>query len=299
MYAEAYTHSDAQYQEMWDLLVKSYTLIGRMHNWTFARLENWRYASSKKAPLEHYTSKVRLWRQASGALIGFCIAEGDGDSIYLQTLPGYEQIEPEMLAWIEQDWGAQKAKVEIPVYDYDDARKALLAGCGYADAGHVMNMRTYDLSQDYSAIRLPEGFRVTTLAEYGDHAAVIETERLTFNSDYLDRDWFDGKTSAPSYDFGLNYIIVAPDGRVAAFALGWIDAQNQAAEVDPVGTHPEFRRLGLAKAVVGACFQELARRGVRRAYIASGADPNPSNFLYESLQPIEKFCEHLWQKRLG
>ncbi|MBN2500973.1 MAG: GNAT family N-acetyltransferase [Anaerolineales bacterium] len=298
MYSEAYTHSDSQYQEMWDLLVKSYTLTGRMHNWTFARLENWRYASCKKEPREYYLDKVRLWRDASGELVGFCIAEGEGDCISMQTLPGYEEIESDMLAWVEQDWGAEKAKIEIPLYDYDEARKALLADCGYTDAGHVMNMRTYDLSQGYSGIVLPEGFRVTTLAEYADYEALIETERLTFNSDYLDRAWFDGKASAPSYDYGLHFIIIAPDERPAAFALGWIDAHNQAAEVDPVGTHPEFRKRGLAKAAVVACFQELAQRGARRAYIASGAEPNPSNFLYESLQPSEKFREHLWEKRL-
>jgi GNAT superfamily N-acetyltransferase len=42
----------------------------------------------------------------------------------------------------------------------------------------------------------------------------------------------------------------APDETMAASTIMWLDEANKTAEFEPVGTHPDHRRLGLGKAML-------------------------------------------------
>jgi hypothetical protein len=44
------------------------------------------------------------------------------------------------------------------------------------------------------------------------------------------------------YRHDLDQVVEAPDGRLAAFALGWLDAANRVGELEPVGTDPRCAR---------------------------------------------------------
>ncbi|MFG1639394.1 GNAT family N-acetyltransferase [Amycolatopsis sp. NPDC049252] len=47
----------------------------------------------------------------------------------------------------------------------------------------------------------------------------------------------------------LDWAVEAPDGRIAAQCLIWLEEHNAVGELEPVGTLPEFRRKGLARSV--------------------------------------------------
>jgi mycothiol synthase len=292
---EDYTHSGAQFAELRDLLIQSYARSGKPYNWLFARLENWRYARHD-APDAWYAGNTHLWRDDAGRLVGFCLSESGEDEMHLQLLADSIPLERDMVRWIEQVWARDRERIEIEAYADQTARKEMLKRAGYEYGGPSGITWAYDLARPYPPIPLPPGYRVETLAENGEHDKHIAVEQLTFNSDYLDRDWFYGKASAPGYSYDLDFCIVSAERQHVAFCLGWIDAANRVAEVDPVGTHPDYRRRGFAKAVVSACFRELARRGVRRAYIGSAPEPNISTRLYQSLGPIERFDVGRWVK---
>ena len=303
-----YTHSDAQFQELWDLLVKSRAITQRPDNWHIGRLENWRYASWDN-PDSWYQRNVRLWRDEAGELAAYVISESGKGDIHLQFMPQHEDALPAMLDWIEGTWaqgepaqgdGAQGGE-QISIYLFENRTELgeVLAAHGYVDQGQTGFTRTYDLSRPYPPVPLPKGCAVETLALNGEHAKHTETERLTFGSDYLDERWFYGKASAPSYSHELDFCVVSPERQHVAFCLAWIDQANHVAEIDPVGTHPDHRRRGFATAVISACLRELRARGVRLATIGSGGEPNPSNRLYESLGGVATRQENRWTKALG
>src|SRR6185295_4769368 len=87
------------------------------------------------------------------------------------------------------------------------------------------------------------------------------------------------------YRADLDCIAVAPDGRVAAYCLAWLDDRNRAGELEPVGTHADFRRLGLASAVCTFALQRLRDEGAERAVVCARGDAAHSapKLLYESL----------------
>jgi ribosomal protein S18 acetylase RimI-like enzyme len=84
--------------------------------------------------------------------------------------------------------------------------------------------------------------------------------------------------------------VEAPDGRLVSYYLAWLDPDNRVGEFEPVGTHPEFRRLGLGSAVSRFALRRLAEEDATRAVVDAVAD-DPANpgakALYESIGFVE------------
>lgn len=78
--------------------------------------------------------------------------------------------------------------------------------------------------------------------------------------------------------------MVATDGTFASFCLAWHDARHRVGELEPVGTHPAFRRRGLAAASVSG-LRALRDAGADAAIVYARGDaayPAPGR-LYRSL----------------
>lgn len=294
---EPYIHSESGYQELRTFLRRTSNFGDVPLNWLHGRLDNWAYAG--KPSTQFYCDNAHLWRHHSGTLVGFCICEDGRDDMYLQVHPAQRDIEADMLCWIEQAWPGEREAIQVHCFEGDAPREALLAMRGYADRGECGRLRQYDLRRDYPAFALPPGFVVKSLAEAGDPAGRIRVEALTFGNKELDAAWYRAKSSAPGYDPVWDLGIVAPSGEWVAFALAWPDQEYGLAEIDPVGTHPDHRRRGLAKALLSELFRRLAAAGLVRAYIGSGAEPYHANRLYESLGPSARAIEHAWVKSVA
>jgi len=87
----------------------------------------------------------------------------------------------------------------------------------------------------------------------------------------------------PGYDPDREIIAVAPDGRVAAYTVYWTDERNRLGHFEPVGTHRDFRRLGLARAVMAAALARMRSAGMRSASVNHNEDNAGAGRLYESL----------------
>jgi ribosomal protein S18 acetylase RimI-like enzyme len=84
------------------------------------------------------------------------------------------------------------------------------------------------------------------------------------------------------YRAELDWVAVARDGTFAANCLCWLDEANRVVEMEPVGTHPDHRRRGLAAAVCLAALQAASEAGADTGlvYPVNGL---PAATLYESI----------------
>jgi len=81
-------------------------------------------------------------------------------------------------------------------------------------------------------------------------------------------------------------VIVNPQGESVAYCMGWIEENDpKSGYIEPMGVHTDYRRNGLGTALAKECFKRLNSMRVESVSIASHAEPNVSNFLYESLNP--------------
>jgi ribosomal protein S18 acetylase RimI-like enzyme len=87
---------------------------------------------------------------------------------------------------------------------------------------------------------------------------------------------------------------VTDDGTFASFCGIWSSPEIAAGQFEPVGTHPDHRRRGLAAAVMSRGLAWMRERGLRSAFVGTGT-LNPSNFLYASLGFRVAELYHQWE----
>jgi ribosomal protein S18 acetylase RimI-like enzyme len=72
----------------------------------------------------------------------------------------------------------------------------------------------------------------------------------------------------PSYNPDLDLVAIAPDGRLAAYCVCFINADENGltgrriGHTDPIATHPDFRRRGLSKALLLTGLSLLRARSI-------------------------------------
>jgi GNAT superfamily N-acetyltransferase len=70
----------------------------------------------------------------------------------------------------------------------------------------------------------------------------------------------------------LDWVIEAPDGTLAACCILWLDEESGVAELEPVGTHPDYRKLGLGAAVCLWAMNAAKELGATRAIVYPRGD---------------------------
>jgi ribosomal protein S18 acetylase RimI-like enzyme len=296
------THADhdgslAELQELDEMLSDSYASCMWLHNWSSSRLWDWRFGGNAirhRDDLSFFRRNLHIWR-SEGRPAGFLISER-GMDLSLQVHPDHRDLEDEMLDWAEKEWSAAPRALETSVWGTDSWCQRLLSERGWKDAESAGFMRRYDTWMKVPDAPLPEGFRLTTMAEEGSVREFVEAVIGAFKHPGLGMEWFESKRSAPDYRDEWLIMAMSPEGRCASFCDARMDRERAYTEIDPVGTHPDFQRMGIAKACLAECLRRLREAGVRNAFIGSDVEPNPSNRLYDSLHPVEKREGRVWRK---
>lgn len=249
-----------------DFLAETFDAFGARHNWDICR---WQYARNMVAHLRNGADGIRAWEglvglwQDGGRIEGVVHTEEPwrGEA-WFETRPASAQMLPAMLDWAEAhlaepDTGA--LLVHVPECDADLAR--LCAERGYERSSERDEHVSEIIAADVPETPLPEGFRIRSMAD----GTSVEAKRkgLSLGFDHPDpADWTSAETyaevqAAPDYRPDLDVHVVAPGGEVVSTCCTWWDPANRLGIVEPVSTHPDYRRMGLGR----ACVLE----GVRRA----------------------------------
>ena len=74
------------------------------------------------------------------------------------------------------------------------------------------------------------------------------------------------------YDPALDLAVEAADGEVAGYALFWFDSVTKVGLVEPMRVEDAYQRRGLARAILAAGLDRLAKRGARRLKVGYVTD---------------------------
>ena len=127
---------------------------------------------------------------------------------------------------------------------------------------------------------LPAGYRIRPLAGPGEIPARVEVHRAAFVPSRLTVEKYERLFTLPQYRADDDLVVEAPDGSLAAFAMAWWDEDALVGEFEPVGTHPEHQRRGLARALLTWGLRRYAERGARVVQVYSDATNEASEALY-------------------
>jgi hypothetical protein len=113
------------------------------------------------------------------------------------------------------------------------------------------------------------GYQLTTMAEYDNYASRAAAHRSAFApASRMTEEVYGLVRGGWPYRADLDCVCLAPDGSVASYVMAWFDERNATGELEPVGTHEDHRRLGLARATNLFALQRLRTAGARTAVVA-------------------------------
>jgi ribosomal protein S18 acetylase RimI-like enzyme len=209
------------------------------------------------------------------------VSESRKSSLAYQYHPDHSEVFGEILAWFENVTPDDLDRYVTPPTS-DVEAIARLTASGYlideatnADDGdwHQYNRRNLN---EIEKPEIPEGFRFTTAAEAGPQAAV-EAHIAAWHPSAFNARAYQDVLETASYRADLHVLLEAPGGTIASTAVLWFDEVNRTAEFEPVGTHPDYRRRGLGRALLLHGMHVVREAGATEVTVACvGAPKHPA-----------------------
>lgn len=125
------------------------------------------------------------------------------------------------------------------------------------------------LSEPIPEPKLPQGFLIRPIAGTQEAEAVASMHRAAFGTEYMTTKNRLIIMSTSGYDPSLDLVVTAPDGTIAANCICSVDEVSKMGNTDPVATHPQYQRLGLARALLLIGLQLLRERGLSSAHLGT------------------------------
>jgi ribosomal protein S18 acetylase RimI-like enzyme len=155
--------------------------------------------------------------------------------------------------------------VETLARDDDVELLGLLAGAGFvADDGDRSGITWMDAEDRPDVAALSEGF------------VLVDRAQVTTKPHPMRRRSGEGVEArlrqCSLYDPALDLAVEAPDSQVAGYSLYWFDPVTEVGLVEPMRVEDAYQRRGLARAMLTAGLDRLAKRGARRLKVGYGTD---------------------------
>lgn len=286
------------------LLIDTYPITPVGFNWEIRRWDGWRYHRECTSITPEWSERLHIWETEEGCLVGVAHPENDG-SAFFELHPDYRHIEEEMIAWAEAylavaPRAGQPRQLEIAVFDYDAPRRHLLEKRAYAMLPYTFVTRRLRFgSRPLPQPEAVQGYLLrSTNASDDDYARVAAVLNAGFNRTmHTTEEFRNFATQSPSFRHDLNLVAEAPDGSFAALVGVTYDETNRRAIIEPVCTHPDHRRKGLARALMLEGMRRVRMQGAADVMVDTG-DAVAANALYDEIGFTEAYRGNIWRKVL-
>lgn len=281
---------EADAMRLRQLLIDSYTILGREFNWETRRWEGafWCVTDAQRDD-KNWGGNAHIWENDAGQLVGAVVLDGPGD-IALQIHPNYRQLEAAMLIWAEEQLakvsedGANEAfgqELSVWAFDWDEQRRALLKRRGYTPSNDRFYMHRRRLVKEpVPDIPLAADYTLRSVQPTEDDIKNwVMCSNTTFGQSWNFEYHRNFQQNSPSHNYDLHIIAETPTGAFAAYAGLTVDAVNRTAVFEPVGTHPDHRRKGLARHVMFEGLRRLQALGTADVvYVANRGTAEAGKF---------------------
>jgi ribosomal protein S18 acetylase RimI-like enzyme len=283
-----FTNTDTEYNQIKTLLLDIENHPDMDNNWDPGRMDWWRYNYHAEKDVHFFQANAHYWKTETGQVVALFISEYGKDDFFMVLHPDFWELFDQVLSWGLEFWAKGKTKISTDIYSFGQQKIERLLAAGFYEDGHVENVRIYPLEHYDFFYELKPGFRLMSFVEYGNYESTVHLVRNAFDHPNFSEARLRSIQSSPSYQPELHLVIVNSQGEGVAYCMGWVQESDPTfGYIEPMGTHSEYRKNGFGKALAKECFKRLAKLGVETAWVASHAEPNISNFLYDSLKPAK------------
>jgi len=295
-----------------DFLVDTYQIIEKPQNW---RLERWNYARYFVAPrlgaygqgepsigdslkaIGFWEDTIGVWENDGGEIVGVVSTENpELGRAFFQRHPQYNHLLAEMLDYAEATFtDEEKNTLKIQIYEYDEVLQAVTQERGYRKEAEQPEHDSVFVIKHLPEPNLPEGYVLRSMAQENN----VELRREVFGRAFNHTDpseWpsafsYEELQKAPDYRKDQDLYIVGPDGEYVSCCILWYDEKNKMGVLEPVGTHPDFRRKGFGREVVMEGIRRAAALGAETVCVGSGQR------FYEAIGFEKKWVSYTWTRQ--
>jgi ribosomal protein S18 acetylase RimI-like enzyme len=239
--------------------------------------------------------QVRLWLDNDGEPVAWGWLRRPSTLELLTHPRDRERLVDSVLDWFEETAAAEDT-LSVTALESDLVTVAVLERRGYrVTEENVMSHMVRPLDRVIPEPTVPAGYVVRTVRGEQEAAVRTEVHRAAFAPSRVVPESYRRTMREWPYRADLDFVVEAPDGSLVSFCLCWLDAENRIGEFEPVGTHPDHRRRGLARAVCRAGLRGLHAAGAETAVVYSVAGSQAES-LYSGLG-FDTISRHLEYRR--
>ena len=248
---------------------------------------------------------IRLW-DVEGSLEGFAMIYPGHNEFDIRISPKYRSntLEREVLRWATTEMrtlmdreGKKEKAVMTDAYTCDTQRIKCLVELGYEPKEEPrLNLYERLLDASLPEAKLPDGYAIRSATGEIDAAQLAAVHNAAFGSNWTEQAYVNEVMQKPGYDPNLEHVVVTPNGTFAAFCITWLDSVNGIGLFEPVGTHNDYQRKGLGRALLSYGLRFMKERGMRKAQVSSGIDNRASNGLYQAVGFKQKHQRRTYRK---
>jgi ribosomal protein S18 acetylase RimI-like enzyme len=241
--------------------------------------------------LERY---IFLYEEAIGRLRALALFYAGNpygyDLLVAPDLRGAEvgDFEAATLAWADAQAVAMASTagsngLAVEVSKSDTIRERIIARLGYSPTGAPGMLYTArSLQIPIPDKPLPDGFSMRSVAGEQEARLVAAAHNGAFTPKWDEEQYLDVMRT-PGFHIERELVVVAPDGRFAAFVIIWLDPISHSGLFEPVGCHYDFQRQGLTSALMYAGMRRMRAAGMDTAIVRYNADNVAGVPLYRSV----------------
>lgn len=295
----AYNNND--YMKLRDFLVNSFTKFGKHINWSIERLH---FSTSLARTmhgisLEEWEKKVGIWENEKGEIVAICNAEGEesGESFFqLSSLDLDPVLIEEMFDFVtenhfEKDGNRTYLHLRIP--EDSELCEEIANTRDFKKLEYYESSSMLEITKPF-LVKLPNGFSIrdaNTITATQKGAAHAKAFGYC-GTEYVKRSLIGFDLMMKTYDYKkeLDLSVVNNEGEVVSFCTLWFDEKNKMGIFEPVGTHVDYTKKGLAKAVIYEAINRIREMGATRVFVLS----NQQFYLSIGFKVVHK--NYIWEK---
>ncbi|AUD64628.1 hypothetical protein BK011_02635 [Tenericutes bacterium MZ-XQ] len=301
---KAYQEND--FLRIRDFLKRTYHEEDRHHNWLIDRWNFTRYVGQvMHNTVEVWPATVGIFENAEGSILAVVNSEGEvvnrdaGHAFFqFENIDFSDENLLSMIKHAETHFPIVKdgiSKLYMHIGPDQLRFKALITELGYKQTGYKEFLSMIEID-DRHEVELPEVYKIVDSTIFTDGMKGFAHGKAFgyYKGDTPDDDdsmlAFRSLRNAPDYDETLDLAVLDPNGEIAAFAGFWYDDQNQIGILEPLGTVPKHRKLGLAKALIYEGMNRLLKKGAHKLYVGSNQEA------YKKIGFKELYYQEIWLK---
>lgn len=264
-----------------DRNVHSADLPYRFSSWALDRSEN-----------------ARLWEDEAGQLLAWAVLQAPFWMIDLSLHPKADPgLLDEILAWADHQARSRvntpfgRPSWFIPVFSDAPERIERIEAAGFASQANVgpdswtQVLLSNPLGRAVPEAPVPDGFHIRPLQGRSEAKLYTFLHRSVFESTNMTHDWRLRTLLQQSYQAETDLVAVAPDGRLAAFCIGWLNkdaVEGITGQIEPLGVEAQYRGSGLGQAILSECLRRMERLGAQKVLVETDGFRGPALRMYES-----------------